>query len=100
MAATHDVGSFYWTTIKYLSKPSILVERAESQEIDLPFRRGVGVAFRVPFSTFGIVFGKWVSAAPSESHALSYAIGGRVVTDDELDWDHVRFGVGDDYEVA
>jgi hypothetical protein len=96
MAATHDMGSYYWTTIKYLRRPRVIVERAESQEIDFPFRRGLGVAFRLPFSTLGIVVGKWISTAPSESHALSYAIGGRVVSENELDWDYVRFGVDED----
>jgi hypothetical protein len=96
MAATHDIGTYYWTTIRYLSKPRVLIERAESQEIDPPFRRGVGVAFRLPFSTRGVVLGKWVAAAASESHALSYAIGGRVVSDQEFDWDTVRYGVEDE----
>lgn len=96
MAQTHDIGTFYWTTIKYLGKPKVLIERAESQEIDGKFRRGVGVAFRVPFSTLGVVLGKWVSQAESESHALSYAIGGRILDDNEFNWDHLRFGADDD----
>ena len=95
MANTHDIGPFYWTTIRYVTKPKVFIEKAESQEIDGKFRKGSGIAFRVPGSTLGIVIGLWVSKADSESHALTHAIRGRVVTD-ELDWDIIRFGVNDD----
>lgn len=90
MAATHDLGTFYWTTIRYGAKPPIFVERAETQEIDEPFRRGEGWAFRIPLTTKAVVLGKWLSQAVSESHALTYAIGGRILKDSEIDWDLIR----------
>jgi len=96
MAATHDIGTYYWTTIRYGVIPKIFVERAETQEIDEPYRRGEGWAFRIPFSTKAVVVGKWLSKAESESHALTYAIGGRLLSETEVDWDKVRWGLEDE----
>lgn len=96
MATTHDLGTYYWTTIRYGAKPPVLVERAETQEIDEPFRRGEGWAIRIPFTTKAFVIGKWLSSAASESHALTYAIGGRILEDNEIDWDKIRWGGSED----
>lgn len=89
MAATRNLGSFYWTTIRYPYKPKELWESAHTQEIDGKFRYGSGIALRLPLSTFALVLGKW-GPAKSESQALTDAIGGRILGDTEYDWDMIR----------
>ena len=86
-----EFKNIYWHTLKYPVKPRELCERAETQEIDEPFRFGSGFALRIPFTRKAVVIGKWQQSY-SESEALTYAIRGRYVGDDELDWDVVRFG--------
>ena len=96
MARTHDVGKYYWHLMVYPVKPPVLFEKAETQEIDSPFRFGKGWALRLPFTRLSIVFGKWVKYY-SEAEALTVAINGRSMNSDEVDWDHVRYGA--DYDV-
>ena len=95
MANPRTVGSLYWHTLVYPVKPSILWERAETQEIALPFRGGVGVSIRLPFTRLALVVGKWNSSY-DESQALTNAIRGRYLPDEEINWDFVRFGAQDD----
>ena len=95
MANPRTVGSFYWHTLVYPVKPPILWERAVTQEIDLPFRGGVGVSIRLPFTRLALVVGKWNSSY-DESQALTNAIRGRYLPDEEINWDFVRFGAQDD----
>lgn len=96
MARTHDVGKYYWHLMTYPVKPPVLFEKAETQEIDTPFRFGRGWSLRFPFTRRSIVLGKWVKYY-SESEALTVAINGRSMNQDEVDWDHVRYGA--DYDV-
>jgi hypothetical protein len=96
MAQTHDIGSFYWHTINYGFKPKELWEKAESQEIDPPFRHGKGIAIRVPFTTRGVVLAKWKKTGFSEAEALTYAVNGRGLKLDEVNWDTIRYGAEDD----
>jgi len=86
-----EFRNFYWHMIKYPVKPKEFWEKAETQEIDEPFRYGSGRAIRIPFTSKAVVIGKWQKSY-TESEALTYAIRGRYVEDDELDWDVVRFG--------
>ena len=95
MANPRTVGSLYWHTLVYPVKPPILWERAETQEIALPFRGGVGVSVRLPFTRLALVVGKWNSSY-DESQALTNAIRGRYLPDEEINWDFVRFGAQDD----
>ena len=95
MANPRTVGSLYWHTLVYSVKPPILWERAETQEIALPFRGGVGVSIRLPFTRLALVVGKWNSSY-DESQALTNAIRGRYLPDEEINWDFVRFGAQDD----
>lgn len=95
MANPRTVGSLYWHTLVYPVKPPILWERAETQEIALPFRGGVGVSIRLPFTRLALVVGKWNSSY-DESQALTNAIRGRYLPDEEINWDFVRFGAQDD----
>ena len=95
MAKTHDVGSFYWHTMVYPVKPPVLFEKAETQEIEEPYRFGKGYCIRAPFTRVSLVLGKWVRRY-SESEALTVAINGRAMTKDEVDWDYIRFGAEHD----
>ena len=89
-----EFKNIYWHPLTYPVKPKELFERAETQEIDPPFRGGAGWAIRLPFSRKALVVGKW-KASYSESEALTYAIRGRYVSEDELDWDIVRYGTSE-----
>jgi hypothetical protein len=94
MARTHDVGKHYWHWMTYPVKPKVVVERAETQEIEDPYRFGKGWCIRLPFTRKSIVIGKWVKQF-SESQALTNAIVGRSMKQDEVDWDMIRFGAED-----
>lgn len=89
MADTRGVGPFFWHGMSYPVKPEIFFDPSETQEIDFPFRRGRGYAVRFPFTKHAIVLGRWQSQH-NESEALTYAISGRAMDPDELDWDTVR----------
>ena len=87
---TRDIGNFYWHNLTYPYKPKGLWETADTQEIDPPFRRGHGLAIRVPFTRKAIVIGRWKETGYSENQALTYAINGRGLKKDEVDWDVIR----------
>jgi hypothetical protein len=96
VAKTHDVGKFYWHTMIYPIKPPVLFEKANTQEIEPPYRFGSGVCIRFPFTRASLVFGKWVKSY-SESQALTNAVGGRPMNQEEVDWDVIRDGA--EYDV-
>lgn len=87
-----EIGKLYWHILEYPVKPNNFWERAYTQEIDEPFRAGSGVAIRMPFTRKAVVIGWWGESHP-ESEALTYAIRGRYLDDDELDWDVLRYGI-------
>ena len=91
MANTRDIGSFYWHPLIYPVKPKELWEKAETQEIDYPFRGGSGFSFRLPLTRLALVIGHW-NAKYEEGEALTNAIKGRALPENEVNWDHVRFG--------
>jgi hypothetical protein len=91
LANPRSFGKTYWHPLVYPVKPPVLWERAETQEIQLPFRGGVGIAIRLPFTRLSLVIGRWVSTYV-ESQALTNAIHGRPLSEEEVDWDFVRFG--------
>ena len=96
MAKTHDFGKkYFWHFMVYPLKPKVVFETSTTQEIEDPFRFGKGVVFRLPLTRLSIVIGKWV-ARYEESQALTNAIAGRPVEQDEFDWDNVR---GEEYDV-
>lgn len=95
MAQTRDIGHFYWHVLIYPVKPPVLWEKAETQEIDGKYREGVGIAMRVPFTRIAVVVGKWIKKH-DERVALTRAINGRAMAQEEVDWDTVRFGAIDD----
>lgn len=85
MAKTRGVKSFYWHPMVYPIKPPVLWERADTQEIEEPYRQGIGVSIRLPLTRLALVFGKWVRTH-DEFNGLTNAIKGRVMTDDEINW--------------
>ena len=91
MAKPRSIKSIYWHPLIYPIKPPVLWETAETQEIEEPYRFGKGFAVRFPLTRAALVVGKWVSRY-DESQALTNAIRGRIMTEDEVDWDYVRFG--------
>jgi len=95
LANPRSMGSFYWHPLVYPVKPPVMWERAETQEIAFPFRGGVGTAVRLPFTRLALVIGRWTSSH-DESQALTNAIRGRVLSEEEVNWDFVRFGAQDD----
>jgi hypothetical protein len=95
LANPRTIGSFYWHPLQYPVKPPVLWERAETQEIDMPFRGGVGISFRIPFTRLALVVGRWTSSY-DEGQALTNAVKGRALPEQEVNWDFVRFGAQDD----
>lgn len=95
MANPRSIGKFYWHPMVYPVKPPVLVERAETQEIDGDYRFGSGVSLRVPFTRFSLIVGKWVRKY-DERIALTHAVKGRAMSQDEVDWDRIRFGAEHD----
>jgi len=91
VANTRGVGSFYWHAFVYPIKPPVLWERAETQEIAEPFRFGIGISLRLPLTRLALVMGRW-TAQYEEGQALTNAIKGRVMEEDEVNWDTVRYG--------
>jgi len=79
----------------YPLKPKVVFEKAETQEIEDPYRFGKGYCLRLPLTRLAIVFGKWIIQY-TESQALTNAIVGRKMSHDEVDWDLIRFGAEDD----
>jgi len=91
MAQIKSVKKVYWHILEYPVKPKVFIERAETQEIDDQYRRGKGFAIRLPLTRYALVLGLWISSH-EEGEALTYAISGRIMDDDEINWDVVRFG--------
>ena len=76
----------------YPVKPPVVFERAETQEIEEPYRFGKGWCLRLPFTRKALVVCKWIKQY-EESTALTVAINGRGMKQDEVDWDTIRYGV-------
>jgi len=98
VANPKDFGPIYWHTLIYPVKPKELWERAETQEIEEPFRGGVGESIRLPLTRLAIVIGRW-NARFEESQALTNAIRGRSLPEEEIDWEFVRYGAKDGDDV-
>jgi hypothetical protein len=98
VANPRDLGPFYWHTLVYPVKPKDLWERAETQEIAEPFRGGVGLSIRLPLTRLALVIGKW-NTRFDESQALTNAIRGRVLLEEETDWEFIRYGTKEGKDV-
>lgn len=91
MSELHSVHKIYWQWMKYPFNPKQFKDVSETQEIEYPFRHGRGVALHVPFTKWVLILGKWLSSK-TESEALTYAIGGRILSEDEINWDKILYG--------
>lgn len=85
MPQVHDIGKTRF--IQLLNNYRVqwgwrFAVRGWTQEIEPPYRTATPVIFRLPNSR-ALVYGKWVGEADEES-ALSKAIQGRVLTDDDF----------------
>lgn len=79
--STHDLPwDFYWLTLR-LQKGSDLYHAHPTNEIDPPYRWGVSHIIRVPFTTYGIAFGRWHATHNSEEQAILAALSGREVSE-------------------
>jgi hypothetical protein len=58
----------YIKTLRYPHRKvaPLLGERAWTQEIEPPYRTGLALAVRIPFTVRAVVLGRWVSAATEE----------------------------------
>jgi hypothetical protein len=92
VAATKDLGPFYCHPLTYPVKPRGLIERAFSQEIEGQYRKGYGVSIRAPFTKKALVLGVWKKTGYTESQGLTYAINGRGLMNEEVNWDFIRYG--------
>lgn len=81
---THDiVGTpFYFGSIR-LRRHTEFYHTHPTFEIDGKFRWGLSHIYRVPFTTFGVFFGRWTSATSSEEEAVLSALSGRPIDDPE-----------------
>jgi len=95
MANVRSVWKFYWHPHTYPIKPKIFFDPAETQEISGKYRFGKGYAVRLPLTRYAIVIGVWKEAF-DERIALTRAINGRGIKEDEFDWDTIR--QGEDFE--
>lgn len=92
MAQTKDLGPLYAHILIYPIRPKVFVERAYSQEIDGQYRKGYGIAVRMPFTNKAIVLGLWKKTGYTESEGLTYAIKGRGLSAEDKAWDKIRNG--------
>lgn len=74
MPRTFDVGPFYVHGLRYPFRGAPPAERAWTTEVEPPFRRGSGWAFRVG-PRLAVVVGKWSPSGMDEDEALMAALG-------------------------
>lgn len=61
-------------------RPPKWFTRTWTQEIELPYREGLSLLFRIPLVKVCIAFGKWHSTG-TEDESLMRAVGGRIIGD-------------------
>jgi hypothetical protein len=85
MPKIHNIGKTRFT--QFIDFPVKwgwrVVVRGWTQEIERPFRTSEPLIFRMPFHK-ALVLGKWTGQQPDEESALSNAIQGRVLTDEDF----------------
>ncbi len=81
---THDIWGtpLFWSIIR-LRKRTELYHAYPTHEIDPPYRWATSHIIRIPFTTFGITFGRWHTATRTEEEAILAGLAGRVVEDTE-----------------
>lgn len=79
MPEVYNIGKQYFThQMEYPTKKFPLLDKGTTQEIEEPFRRGISIVLRAPFSRRALVIGKW-TGTQNEEMALSSAIGMREI---------------------
>jgi hypothetical protein len=58
---------FWGERFSYRSRKAPLIQRGGNQESEFPWRIGVGVIFRIPFSRHAFAVGKWTGEQPHEN---------------------------------
>lgn len=81
---THDIWGtqLFWGTIR-LRKGTELYHANPTHEIDPPYRWAVSHIIRIPFTSFGLTFGRWHTATRTEEEAILAGLAGREVVDPE-----------------
>lgn len=74
MAETHDIGPFFWHTIR-LRRNTAILHTSVTNEVDEPFRRANSKVIHFYPTGFGLVVGKWESTNRDEDDALLDALG-------------------------
>jgi hypothetical protein len=85
MPKIHNIGPNHF--FQYIDFPvqwgKKLCVRGWTQEIDVPFRTSEPLIFRMP-NHKAFVVGKWTGKIATEEEALSRAIEGRVLSDEDF----------------
>jgi hypothetical protein len=85
MPKIHDIGPKHF--VQYIKFPvqwkSKLWVRGWTQEISEPFRTSAPLIFRMPHNK-ALVIGRWTGNIDTEEEALSRAIEGRVLKDEDF----------------
>jgi hypothetical protein len=86
MPKIHNIGKQHFVQLFRLPAKwgFKFVVRGETQEIQAPFRMSKPFMIRLPFYRV-LVIGKWSGAQPDEETALSSAIQGRVLKDEDFE---------------
>lgn len=89
MPRTHDVGPFYWHTIKSPGRPNAWVGRSWTDETEAPYRHGAGWAVRIGARRI-LILGRWHAVERTEEEALLAALGASALLVDTAElrgWD-------------
>lgn len=78
MPETKDIGRLYVHGFKYPLRGAPLLDRAKTNEIEHPFRRGSGWMLRVGRFR-AVAFGRWLPEERDEDEALLEALEGEVM---------------------
>jgi len=85
MPKIHNIGPQHF--VQYIDFPVKwgwkVAVRGWTQEIDRPFRTSEPLIFRMPFHK-AFVIGKWTGKVEDEEEALTRAIEGRVLQDEDF----------------
>lgn len=77
MALTHDIGRFFWYTIR-LHKEAPVIHRAPTHETDPPFRWSNSLVLHIKPTGWGVVLGWWHDSGPiTEVQAILRALQGK-----------------------
>ena len=79
----HELGPLFVHSIK-LQKKSPIFHRYPSHEVEEPYRWSNSLIVRIPWSSYGLVWGLWRTTDRTEEQMLLHALQGRQMTDEEF----------------